>query len=295
MSKKLSQIADGSAFVASTDQLVAVRNGTTDVLVDAFMPWLAGTSTNIYYAGRVGIGGDPSAELDIHFADRAAVAVQIKNTTSNGGVKLLLDRDSGGYSFISFRNGGNDRFGIGSNVYNADDTFLDIGNETVSIMRFSRTTKHVLIGLTADDGTNMLQVGGPISIEPASGSASLLLNKATSSTLSRLQWLTAGTSKWVMGNGIFTTDDTNLDIGTDGSSIIRLSASALTVTIGSQTAVATAKLAVVSTTQGFLPPVMTTTQKNAISTPAEGLIVYDSTLHKLSVRTASTWETVTSV
>jgi hypothetical protein len=38
--------------------------------------------------------------------------------------------------------------------------------------------------------------------------------------------------------------------------------------------VASAVLDVVSTTKGFLPPRMTTTQKNAISSPAVGLIVY---------------------
>jgi hypothetical protein len=34
-----------------------------------------------------------------------------------------------------------------------------------------------------------------------------------------------------------------------------------------------------STTQGFLPPRMTTTQRNAIASPAAGLIVYDTTLN----------------
>lgn len=50
-----------------------------------------------------------------------------------------------------------------------------------------------------------------------------------------------------------------------------------------------------STAKGWLPPRMTTTQKNAISSPAEGLIVYDTTLHKLCVRAAAAWETITSI
>lgn len=50
-----------------------------------------------------------------------------------------------------------------------------------------------------------------------------------------------------------------------------------------------------STTMGFLPPRMTTAQKNAIGTPAAGLMVYDTTLNKLCVRTVATWETITSV
>jgi phage baseplate assembly protein gpV len=40
---------------------------------------------------------------------------------------------------------------------------------------------------------------------------------------------------------------------------------------------------------------MTTAQKNAISSPDAGLIVYDTTLGKLCVRGASAWETITSV
>lgn len=50
-----------------------------------------------------------------------------------------------------------------------------------------------------------------------------------------------------------------------------------------------------STSRGFLPPRMTTAQKNAIASPAAGLVVYDTTLGKLCVRTASAWETITSV
>lgn len=56
-----------------------------------------------------------------------------------------------------------------------------------------------------------------------------------------------------------------------------------------------AKLQIDSTTKGFLPPRMTTAEKNAIATPAEGLIVYDTTLRKLCVRGAATWETITSI
>jgi hypothetical protein len=53
------------------------------------------------------------------------------------------------------------------------------------------------------------------------------------------------------------------------------------------------QLQVDSTTRGFLPPRMTTAQKNAIGSPAAGLIVYDTTLNKLCVYTTS-WETITS-
>jgi len=52
---------------------------------------------------------------------------------------------------------------------------------------------------------------------------------------------------------------------------------------------ASAQVIVNSTTRGFLPPRMTTTQKNAIASPAAGLVVYDSTTNKLCCYNGSTW------
>jgi hypothetical protein len=65
------------------------------------------------------------------------------------------------------------------------------------------------------------------------------------------------------------------------------------VGVGTNAPVTTAALQISSTTQGFLPPVMTTTQKNAITSPATGLVVFDSTLGKLCVF-SGTWQTITS-
>lgn len=52
---------------------------------------------------------------------------------------------------------------------------------------------------------------------------------------------------------------------------------------------ASAQMQIDSTTRGFLPPRMTTTQKNAIATPASGLVVYDTTTNKLCCYNGSTW------
>jgi hypothetical protein len=54
---------------------------------------------------------------------------------------------------------------------------------------------------------------------------------------------------------------------------------------------ASAQLDVSSTTKGFLPPRMTTTQRDAIATPASGLQVYDSTVNRASVYSTA-WENV---
>jgi len=52
---------------------------------------------------------------------------------------------------------------------------------------------------------------------------------------------------------------------------------------------ASSQLQVDSTTKGFLAPRMTTTQKNAISSPATGLQVYDTTLGSLNVYNGTSW------
>ena len=60
------------------------------------------------------------------------------------------------------------------------------------------------------------------------------------------------------------------------------------------TANASAILDAQSTTKGVRMPNMTTTQKYAISTPAAGLMVFDTTLSKLCVYTGAAWQTITS-
>ena len=65
--------------------------------------------------------------------------------------------------------------------------------------------------------------------------------------------------------------------------------------LGTSTENTSAALNVTSTTQGVLFPRMTTSEKNAIASPAAGLVVYDTTLNKLCVRTASSWEVITSL
>jgi hypothetical protein len=61
------------------------------------------------------------------------------------------------------------------------------------------------------------------------------------------------------------------------------------VGIGTTSPVASAKLQINSTTMGFLPPRMTTTEINAIVSPAEGLIVYNTTLHELCFYDGTGW------
>lgn len=67
------------------------------------------------------------------------------------------------------------------------------------------------------------------------------------------------------------------------------------VGIGTTSPNASAILDAQSTTKGVRFPNMTTTQKNAIASPAAGLVIFDTTLAKLCLYTGAAWQTITSV
>ncbi len=61
------------------------------------------------------------------------------------------------------------------------------------------------------------------------------------------------------------------------------------VGIGTAAQDASAKLDVTSTTGGFLPPRMNSTQRDAIITPSEGLIIYNTTSKALEFYNGTSW------
>jgi hypothetical protein len=209
-----------------------------------------------------------------------------------------------------------------------------LGTNTTIIGNSSTVTTAIrgrlLLGTTTDSGLYQLDVNGtarvqdslfvgknennPIGIfvsNTTSGTLSSVSIKATSSNgsmeIGKFSAST-GTTKIINSSDGYIYNATAGDIAilnnfstgkikfaAGGSSTAQMTLSASGVlSIGTTSPNASAITQIDSTTQGFLPPRMTTTQKTAIATPAAGLVVYDTTLNKLCVYTTA-WETITSL
>jgi len=127
--------------------------------------------------------------------------------------------------------------------------------------------------ITAMYGRNTNASGKVISqlISSAGGTAEYQVMENTIGVPWRLYGKTGTLQReFYIGFGTSTWDSLMKFRGTDGKVQIRTN-----LNVGSTDyAPASAALSVTSTTQGFLPPVMTATQGSAISSPAEGLIIY---------------------
>jgi uncharacterized protein (TIGR02145 family) len=80
-------------------------------------------------------------------------------------------------------------------------------------------------------------------------------------------------------------------------SLLLLVASTFTqaqVGVGTTSPVASAKLEIASTTQGFLPPRMTTAQRDAIVSPATGLVIFNTTTNSLEYKSSTGWVSLTT-
>jgi hypothetical protein len=173
------------------------------------------------------------------------------------GALTLLPLSTSNYQINSSVFGG--RLGF-QNLNTAQDCFIDL---------FSNTSGNRSIGFV------VWARGIPGSI---TNSELLEFRYDAANTRFALNILQLGTGV-VRPLHIYTGTNTNqLKIQTNGN-----------VSINSSSDVASAQLQVDSTTAGFLPPRMTSAQRDLIATPAAGLVVYNTTDNLLSFYNGTAW------
>ena len=261
-----------SKYISST--LVATANNDNLVALDIFPTFTNGAFTGVN-----------------NFAIRTNSKIYSTNATSGfSTTNAALGIEGGiycaGYSQIANELAINNNSGRSNGSFaSASATSLTMSNAAVTTLR----TFFVNGPIHTATNASLVLMGG---IDLASTLMSIGSGSSVTNTFGiRLQTQTIGTNNvhLLFGTSLPTG---NWSIYNPSSYSNYLEGS---IGIGTSTIDASAKLQISSTTKGFLPPAMTTTQKNAISTPAAGLIVFDTTLAKLCVYSGSAWQTITSV
>jgi hypothetical protein len=149
-----------------------------------------------------------------------------------------------------------------------------------------------LIGMGTTTGTARLTIKGTGS---TSATTSLLVQNSSATELFKVQddaTFSFGNGALTLVNVVSAAGALRLDSGGVGG-VNRLQGNQIGMGDNS-TGNASALLTLTSTTKGFLPPRMTTTERNAIASPAAGLMIYNTTTAKLNVYTTA-WEAITSI
>jgi hypothetical protein len=258
--------------------------------------------------GKIGLGTDtPTARLQINGSGNtsATTSLLVKNT---GTFEILKVQDDGTVSI-----GGNGQTTFPLYVYGNSGLQIKVGNSFI-YLGAGRTIRaesgytgpmkfEAFNSVTAVDNSNYvffrnqnIENAGTngdwtgISIESSMSSQSD--SKSTQLSITPTFTLNANTTSAQIQRGIYYNPIiTNLRTAKHYG----LQTTSGGAYINTTTPDASAGLQLDSTTQGLLFPRMTTVQKNAIVSPTAGLVVYDTNLNKLCVRTAAAWETITSI
>jgi len=155
------------------------------------------------------------------------------------------------------------------------------------------------VGIGTTSPTSALDVSGKITaVKGSSGGITIGDVSTNSNSVLRMQGTSAG-KNWQIANNLNVAGLEFTPSTTNGGTTFTTPAVAIdssgNVGIGTTSPNASAILDAQSTTKGVRFPNMTTTQKNAISSPAAGLVVFDTTLSKLAVYSGAAWQTITSV
>jgi hypothetical protein len=201
-------------------------------------------------------------------------------TATGGGPTLALDAGAAGLNYLIISTTSSNG-SVGANalgIYDGTDYRLVLKSGNLGIGEVAPTSRLHIKGSGSTSATTSLLV---------QNSAGTQLMSVRDDGVNTMQKLVL-TSSLRLTN-INTENDAYTSIYLNGSNGNAYFPQTITIGAGLLSPNASAKLQVDSTTSGFLPPRMTTTQKNAIASPAAGLVLYDSTTNKLCCYDGSTW------
>ena len=274
---------------------VFIYNGDTSggTITDRYDLYASSVNAKSYFAGKVGIGTTgPATPLHIVPGNDNANdlgAITLQNLGENG-TKLAFNNTFGPLvSVVGTKMGGG---GL------ADDGLLVFNTAVNSVL-----AERMRITNVGNVGIGTTNPGTKLEVSSSGGESIRLSGSGTASNAVRV--INTGNdvyfgSEGATAGGFFTGSLSYAAVIYSNTAIQHIigGTSRMIVTTTGNVGIggapnANAMLDVQSTTKAFMPPRMTTTQRDAIASPTAGMVVYNSTTNKLNVYT-TTWEAVTS-
>jgi hypothetical protein len=319
--------------VTVTTANVTTANITTAVIVTGTVTNLTATSANVTTAnittGIITTANVTTANvttLVVTGVSTLTGAVTAQGLTVGKGASAVATNSAFGVSALAAVTSGSALTAIG---YQAGNLATGIGNQFFGYSSGSAVTtgaKNVILGsytgsaapisatgsnfvVLSDGDGNVRQVidsngrvsinqlssifGAQFEVTGTSGGQAVGIHGRASDGLANIVFGANGAGTEYARIQADNTSSLQFGAGSTGAEKMRLDSSG-NLGIG-VTANASAILDAQSTTKGVRMPNMTTTQKNAIASPAAGLMVFDTTLAKLCVYSGSAWQTITSI
>lgn len=190
--------------------------------------------------------------------------------TGTSGTTGYLSSSSGATSLAFGINGATDSIYIKTNKY----VGIRESNPTAYLQITGQTLYDYLLRVKNTTGDTMLEIRSDMNNSEG------ILSKYGYMTTQSGKFEVAGAGTLMRGSGLllYSSSIIQADYYGGGGTLIANFLTDSSKYYANAGAVPSAVLEVYSTTQGFLMPRMTTTQKNAISTPAEALLLFDTDL-----------------
>ena len=245
---------------------------------------------------NLGVGRSPVVSLDAQSTVGAIARLRSGATYGSGFFGTLPNSDTSMFALSDKVNTSGGTAGQVVALYtNALPLVFEIGSEQMRL-----TSTGLGIGTTSP-GAKLDVFGAQRILQATSSSTTMLQYTDNGGANNAYLSLYNASDAWLFAtskNGTGTIKPIRFatnDFGNSTSGIALAIETNGNVGIGTASPSASAILDAQSTTKGVRMPNMTTTQKNAIASPAAGLMVFDTTLAKLCVYSGSAWQTITSV
>jgi hypothetical protein len=198
------------------------------------------------------------------------------------GAETIINADTGG--LLRFRIANAERMML----TNAGRLLLGTTSESTFLLDVNGTAR-VSGKAFFGNGTSYIYTSFQSVVNTSSSSSAYFEVSGAASNTSALLFTKAGSLSTMWNLGTDASNDFYLFRHGINKDLFKVFDSSTNIGINTSSDVASAQLHITSTTKGFLPPRMTTTQKNAIGSPVAGLQVYDTTLNQMSYYNGTTW------